>query len=349
MNLKKIFTEIRSILKKNGPVFFLPDFTDDITRKPGFEWPKAYGENRCDYERQLFEIADFSNANSKHFKDNDITIRLLSQPSMEMDRYLILHKDGSYNMLFYAWRTEEWTITKPEFKIPDEEFLLLLTEIKRRTDTKELLDTELYSIEEDGDGNKTIHILAYLYLSDSYPDKKDYRLVEFTFLEMPLNEFIQKYRENGKQYVDETEEEYKQYIKDLTEEEAVNAYWQYFDEKPGLILPFSELTPDTPVGNYVNKELERPLTKKELFSRLEEINTVLAEEEDDRRHGFEEEDEEEPDDFETNANGFDINFQKRTVEFEFTVMNDKFWSERSFDSIKEEFDLDLDGYEDYFN
>lgn len=44
------------------------------------------------------------------------------------------------------------------------------------------------------------------------------------------------------------------------------------------------------------------------------------------------------------ANGVEVDFEKRTVSFEYTVMNDKFWDDVPFDTLKAENGLDMDEY-----
>lgn len=53
--------------------------------------------------------------------------------------------------------------------------------------------------------------------------------------------------------------------------------------------------------------------------------------------------------FETNANGFYVNVGEKKIEFEFTVMNDKFWKDVPFDTFKEEYGIDLNNYTHLFN
>lgn len=44
------------------------------------------------------------------------------------------------------------------------------------------------------------------------------------------------------------------------------------------------------------------------------------------------------------ANGVEVDFEKRAVSFEYTVMNDKFWDDVPFDTLKDENGLDMDEY-----
>ena len=55
------------------------------------------------------------------------------------------------------------------------------------TDPKEL---EFFSIDPDGKGGKEIHIMGYIYASDTNLGEGFWRNVEFSFCIIPLKEFI---------------------------------------------------------------------------------------------------------------------------------------------------------------
>lgn len=84
------------------------------------------------------------------------------------------------------------------------------------------------------------------------------------------------------------------------------------------------------------------LTEDAVRARLDDINRSLA----DRYNT--DEDLKDPYFMETNPNGFHVDILNRTVEFSFTVMNEKFWDDLGFDRIRDEYGLDLDDYLDYF-
>lgn len=113
----------------------------------------------------------------------------------------------------------------------------------RITEPEEL---DFYTINSTQDGKKEIHILGFTSHGD------DWKGSEVCGLTEPLEEFIQHVNEN-KDYVNETYSEHKQYEEDYSEEEIVNYINSYFNGKPASYrLPFSEITLDTPCGNYVH-------------------------------------------------------------------------------------------------
>ena len=107
---------------------------------------------------------------------------------------------------------------------------------------------DFYSIELDDNGEKQIHILGYIYRNDS---DDFWELLEPCWFIVPLAEFIKNLKEN-EDYVNEQYSEYKQYITDMTEEEMVDTINNYFGNQPEYHLGFSEITMDTPCGDYVN-------------------------------------------------------------------------------------------------
>ena len=110
-----------------------------------------------------------------------------------------------------------------------------------------------------GDQNvKMIHIDGYTYKSDSKeyvsednPDGVYWANTQACWLIEPLAEFIQNLRADYN-YVDDLFEQAKQYQTDMTREEMVDAINGYFDHKPPqYVLPYEEITEDTPCGTYV--------------------------------------------------------------------------------------------------
>ena len=115
------------------------------------------------------------------------------------------------------------------------------------TEPKEL---EFFSIEEDHNGNKQIHIMGYMYCSDTDEGEGYWRNVEFTFCIIPLDEFIKNIRED-ENYLDRIESEIKQYMGDCTDEEIVEMINHYYDGNPAEYdMHYDEITMDTPCGDY---------------------------------------------------------------------------------------------------
>lgn len=109
---------------------------------------------------------------------------------------------------------------------------------------------EFFSIDPDGKGGKEIHIMGYMYESDTDEGEGYWRNVEFTFCIIPLDEFIKNYNEDDG-YIDHIESEIKQYMGDHTDEEIVKMINNYFNGHPAEYdLHFGEITMDTPCGDY---------------------------------------------------------------------------------------------------
>lgn len=107
-------------------------------------------------------------------------------------------------------------------------------------------ELDLYSIDDDGKGGKEIHISGYTYHSDDHWEYTDV----CWFIE-PLEEFVQHVKEDSS-YAETEMSEYKQYFYDRTEEEIVDIVNHYFDgSPPDRRLSYSEITLDTPCGNYI--------------------------------------------------------------------------------------------------
>ncbi len=115
----------------------------------------------------------------------------------------------------------------------------------------EPMELEFYSIEDDGQGGKDIHVFGYLYANGEDNGEGEWRDVEYTGFIEPLEDFIRHYAEDDS-YVDNTAGDLNQYIGDCTDEEVVDIINHYFCGHPAdYRLPYSEITADTPCGNYV--------------------------------------------------------------------------------------------------
>lgn len=109
-------------------------------------------------------------------------------------------------------------------------------------------DCDFYQIEEQ-DGKKVVHIMGWFWPLDQ-DEEKNCRLTEYTFFIVPLDEFITWTHD---QYC-EAEEKIKQYVSDLTEEEAIDAMCHFYNGNPPTPLRYKELTMQTPCGCYVDSK-----------------------------------------------------------------------------------------------
>ena len=107
-------------------------------------------------------------------------------------------------------------------------------------------DCDFYQVEER-DSKKVVHIMGWFWSSDQ-GEEKNCRLTECTFFIVPLDEFITW---TNDQYC-EAEEKIKQYVSDLTEEEAIDTMRHFYNGNPPIPLRYKELTMETPCGGYVN-------------------------------------------------------------------------------------------------
>jgi len=97
------------------------------------------------------------------------------------------------------------------------------------------------------DGVKYIHIFGYAYESDVY-----WANMECSNFIEPLESFIANVKKNNDTYVDEVFEGLSQYQSEHTASSILDVINHYFDGKPAdYILPYEEITMDSPCGNYV--------------------------------------------------------------------------------------------------
>ena len=107
---------------------------------------------------------------------------------------------------------------------------------------KKYSDINIYELKTI-DGVRYIKIWGYFYDTDPYYDEARYcRDVEFCGYEMPLEDYLAGTDADR----DNWECSYKQYIGDLTPEEALEAFRSY----QAVALDYSEITDDTPDGFY---------------------------------------------------------------------------------------------------
>ena len=120
--------------------------------------------------------------------------------------------------------------------------------------TKPTDGTEFFSIEKniyhpESADSKCVHIHGYIYKND-----EGWSLVECIFLTVPLTEFIKNYSERGGDYIDELYEGAKQCQNDpYNDAQTVDIINRFYNGKPATAkLEFSELTTETPLGNYIH-------------------------------------------------------------------------------------------------
>ena len=124
-----------------------------------------------------------------------------------------------------------------------------LFRIKPFERTIEPFEGDFFSIEEDENGRKQIHIDGSNWKSDD-----EWRHSEYVFLIVPLDEFIPNVAARGIEYVDELFEGAKTGILEHTGPEIIQMMNHYFNgERPDGFLDYCDISMDTPVGNYAVK------------------------------------------------------------------------------------------------
>lgn len=130
--------------------------------------------------------------------------------------------------------------------------------MQKFTPVSEPIAVDFYSIYEVL-GVKAIYVYGYSYKSsykgyatEENPDGAYWADTTCRGFGMDLDEFIASLNENPA-FVDDTYCEVDQYQNDLTAAEMANRINTYFEGEPAdAYLPFSEITMDTPCGNYIN-------------------------------------------------------------------------------------------------
>lgn len=98
---------------------------------------------------------------------------------------------------------------------------------------------------EDGTHERLVHIFGYVYYSED-GTATPYRLLEYTFFYVPLKEVVEKGLYNVEM---EYQENYKQYVQDISYDEVLGVYNNYNSGEPLTVL--SKLDLDTPNGYYI--------------------------------------------------------------------------------------------------
>lgn len=112
----------------------------------------------------------------------------------------------------------------------------------------DMLNRYFYSLEENANGEQVIHLSGNVYENDGRTDTEDcFRVVEWTSLCMSVDKAKRMIEyDDFYEYVQER----VNYIDDLTEKEAKELCETYHNGQADTELPISEITDDTPCGDY---------------------------------------------------------------------------------------------------
>lgn len=114
----------------------------------------------------------------------------------------------------------------------------------------EPIEMQFYTI-ENGENGKNVHLMGYIYDSNFNNGHGTWRLEEPCFIIVPIADFIKGVREL-EDYLDSLLVNAKQYAEDMEDDDVIECINEYFNGKPAdYRLPYSEITKDTPCGNYV--------------------------------------------------------------------------------------------------
>ena len=105
-------------------------------------------------------------------------------------------------------------------------------------------ECDYYSIIESC-GEKHIKFWGYFYNCDD--KEKPSRCLEFVWAEVSLEGFL---RDDS--IYDLIQDNAKQYIADMTKDEAVEAMNTYYNGNPPTPYPLEDVTMETPCGDYVD-------------------------------------------------------------------------------------------------
>jgi len=157
-----------------------------------------------------------------------------------------------------AVQMETWLVGK--YGEDDEEYLDRLEEYEamvvqkydlRLPQVTEPKEVEFFSIEDDGQGGKQIHVWGYTYTEGDDQGDGPWRNVEYTGFIEPLQEFIDHLNAE-ENYVDNYASLLTQYIGDYYDDGIVDIINHYFNgETANDVLRYSDITIDTPCGDYM--------------------------------------------------------------------------------------------------
>ena len=112
------------------------------------------------------------------------------------------------------------------------------------------MDRYFYSLEKDDKGNQRIHLSGNVYYNDSDGGKFPFRIAEWVGFEMEVTQAKEMLSENEFfNFFDFVSESVK-YLDDLTEQGAKEMCKTYFNGTSGTELHISDITEDTPCGDY---------------------------------------------------------------------------------------------------
>lgn len=121
--------------------------------------------------------------------------------------------------------------------------------MKKFSKVKSPEELDFYSIYLNEDGEKEIQIHGYTYYGDHWI------FSDIGWFTQRLEDFVNDMKEDS-DYINNCYSEAKQYEEDLSSRRMVNLINSYFDgEKPDYYLQFSDITMETPCGNYANQVL----------------------------------------------------------------------------------------------
>ena len=108
------------------------------------------------------------------------------------------------------------------------------------------MDRYFYTVEFVG-GNKVVHVSGNAYLNDVDTMETNYRIAEWTFLYIPIEQLEELIKNNWfYEYVNEQ----VNYLEDITQSEAVKICEEYFDGSSGTYLHIKDVNMETPCGCY---------------------------------------------------------------------------------------------------
>lgn len=109
------------------------------------------------------------------------------------------------------------------------------------------MDRYFYSLEKDSNGKQIIHLSGNVYFNDADGTETCYRYAEWVGMYFEVEKAQQMFVND--EFFNFTDEQVK-YLDDITETEAKEMCTYYFHEKPGTKLDITDITENTPCGDY---------------------------------------------------------------------------------------------------